>query len=70
MKHNPETLCTMGDTAWYVFFLVNPLEIFLGVLSLVQTRVVVLRVSLGNEENSDPFLEMIEMFLEILCVRI
>jgi len=39
----------MDDTAWCVFFLLNPLEIFLGLLSVVQTRVVLLHVSIGNE---------------------
>jgi len=39
----------MDDTAWCVFFLLNPLEIFLGLLPVIQTRVVVLHVSLGNE---------------------
>jgi len=40
-ENNPEILCAMDDTAWCVFFLLNPLEIFLGLLSVVQTRVVV-----------------------------
>jgi len=43
-------LFVLGMTPHGLFFgLLNPLEIFLGLLPVIQTRVVVLHLSLGNE---------------------